>query len=53
MAGMAMRNENLAESSRSWPVSMLVARVVPEREMPGNIAKTWERPTMRAYSQLG
>ena len=52
ITGTAIKNENLAEDSRLKPRSMPPEIVDPEREMPGNKAKTWKKPIQRESSQL-
>ena len=44
MAGIPKRKENLAASSLSQPDTRAVEIVIPDLEMPGKIAKAWERP---------
>ena len=44
IAGMPKIKENLAASSLSQPDTRAVEIVIPDLEMPGKIAKAWERP---------
>ena len=44
MAGIPKIKENLAASTLSQPVTKAVEIVIPDLEMPGKIAKAWERP---------
>ena len=44
MAGIPKRKENLAASSLSQPDTRAVEIVIPDLEIPGKIAKAWERP---------
>ena len=44
MAGIPKRNENLAASRLSQPVTRAVEIVIPDLETPGKTAKAWERP---------
>ena len=44
MAGIPKIKENLAASSLSQPDTRAVEIVIPDLEMPGKMAKAWERP---------
>ena len=47
-AGMERMKEKRTANFRSKPTRQPVVMVVPERERPGQVAKAWEMPTMRA-----
>ena len=48
IAGIDIRNEKRAASSRSTPRRSPPEIVLPERETPGKIAKAWKQPITAA-----
>ncbi|MNF16904.1 hypothetical protein D3C80_2201480 [compost metagenome] len=48
IVGMARKNENSAADRLSVPISNAPAIVAPEREVPGIIARHWNRPIFSA-----
>ena len=44
IAGIPKRKENFAASVLSHPVMSAVEIVIPDLEIPGKIAKAWEKP---------
>ena len=45
MAGMDIRKEKRTANFRSKPTKQPAVMVVPEREMPGQVAMAWATPT--------
>lgn len=50
--GIDNRKENLKASSLLRPRKSAAAIVVPDLEMPGNMANTWNSPTNKAIFQV-
>ena len=49
IAGMPKRNENFAPSPLSQPDTKAVEIVIPDLEMPGTMAKAWEKPIRKLF----
>ena len=52
IAGMPKIKENFAASTLSQPDTKAVEIVMPDLEMPGKIAKAWERPIKKLSEYL-
>ena len=52
MMGVDSKNENLAAPSLFIPVSSPVVIVIPERETPGTMARTWDIPINRLVPKV-
>ena len=52
MAGMDIRKENRTANFRSNPTKQPAVMVVPEREIPGQVAMAWATPTKKTSSSL-
>ena len=52
MAGMDMRKEYRTANLRSRPTKHPAVMVVPEREMPGQVAMAWATPTSSTSSSV-
>ncbi|MNT07172.1 hypothetical protein D3C72_1418660 [compost metagenome] len=48
MVGIARKNENSAAERLSVPINSAPTMVAPDREVPGTIARHWNRPILKA-----
>ena len=52
MAGMDIRKENRTANFRSKPAKQPAVMVVPEREIPGQVAMAWATPTSSTSTRV-